>query len=656
MDAQRRALLFLAVLGSMAAVSSCGRFKRTHHNDAAVVTPPSPPAVDEGSNQDGDAKHAGLVDPLDKVADLPADRVEWWYAKTARLLTGRELKSLPEAATLRAMPRRQFVEALTQRDAFADQMLIFNRRFLGLDGGKVRRDDGAFNYELLDAPAAIASAQALLTNGDYLQLFAGRQPLYLSGARQARLPDDDTRPSEGSSSGGSSEPELPQDEIRTQLRPMIRDAIAELSAIAENSVLNREGWCAAFGEQKIFDLLDDYGLPFEVRSQISLSWFFEMDLYCFMEGLPRPNLQPKIALVTAAIDTLLASVDSLSGQQYAPKSLAAIQSFDLQSIGVPQQLALTSDLFGKVTNSSTNFDRRRGAYILKRFFCDDLTPINQAIPASHAEGKHASDPSCVSCHYKLDPMAGFFKDAGIGGIDFSKAPTILFDDLAKVDHANYVSAWGAPEGSSRRWNIGYIRSIDDEALNTYGESLDDLFAIIRQAPEPKKCLVRRLFEFYNGEGQAIDPAWLEDVTQRFVAEASENSSVALRKAVARVVLGNTFSEPDPISTQCYDRLDTEDSAGPPCLVSHLLEKNCAACHGTGGAAGLDLTHWVAIADGKPGFAHVQDGAQVPRAETMQRIVERLASGDEGLRMPLGKFMPQDDREAIYLWAQKEAAR
>ena len=96
--------------------------------------------------------------------------------------------------------------------------------------------------------------------------------------------------------------------------------------------------------------------------------------------------------------------------------------------------------YERYVNSSTNLNRRRAAAIFNIFLCDKMRPvqtpgvnddqnfINQSLNLntnSHAKifsqvkNIHANNPSCASCHYKLDPMASLFY--GIG----SALPTTL---------------------------------------------------------------------------------------------------------------------------------------------------------------------------------------------------------------------------------------
>ena len=83
---------------------------------------------------------------------------------------------------------------------------------------------------------------------------------------------------------------------------------------------------------------------------------------------------------------------------------------------------------------------------MKRFFCDDLTPVGFEDPQEHVAGAHGSDTSCFACHYKLDPMAGFFRGLGAQFYDYSRERTIIFDDLADDSRSRYEATWRTPQG------------------------------------------------------------------------------------------------------------------------------------------------------------------------------------------------------------------
>jgi hypothetical protein len=316
-------------------------------------------------------------------------------------------------------------------------------------------------------------------------------------------------------------------------------------------------------------------------------------------------------------------------------------------------------LWQNLQNSSTNFDRRRGAYVLDRFFCDDLRPIGAALPDTHAAGKHASDPGCAACHFKLDPMAGFFRRHGYLGTEFSDATLgyssgmITFDDFATAAFTTYDAAWKAPDGSGRSYDVGFIRSTRDASLNTYGSTLDDLDTLLATAPEAQRCFAQRVFEYFNGADQAVDPGYLDDVASDVQAHAGDR----LQRSVVRVLTGETFRAADRNSTVCYDLAPGADLAHrPPCEVASILRASCTSCHGGGNPqAGLDLSSWQSL-DGGFGFKHVVGGQQVPRLVTFQRMHDRVTTSDVAVQMPQGKDMPLHSREQLAVWVQKQLGK
>ncbi|MBX3159227.1 MAG: hypothetical protein KF773_24880 [Deltaproteobacteria bacterium] len=314
-------------------------------------------------------------------------------------------------------------------------------------------------------------------------------------------------------------------------------------------------------------------------------------------------------------------------------------------------------------NSSTNYDRRRGAYVLARFFCDDLKLVGAALPEVHGAGRHASEPACAACHFKLDPMAGFFRRHGQGGVEYTddvlaaNLGEIVFDDGATMPYAAYEQAWRAAPGSGRDFDVGYIRSTRDASLNSYGSTLPDLDAILGAAPDVERCFARRLFEHFNGPDQAVDPGFLDDVAADMRASGADR----LRRGVTRILAGNTFREPRRNSNTCYDL--APDAAGggatdrPPCEVASTLRTSCTSCHGGDDPqAGLDLTVWEPARDGELGFRHVVGGAPVARLDTLARILDRLVTSDPTRQMPQGGDMPLRAREDLALWVRAQLER
>lgn len=88
----------------------------------------------------------------------------------------------------------------------------------------------------------------------------------------------------------------------------------------------------------------------------------------------------------------------------------------------------------RYTNSSTNKNRRRAAAVFRIFLCDPMRPAvdvdqgelagifdlafgkEQVAAEQHKTAvgadQHGTDPKCMTCHYKLDPMGRFFSAMG----------------------------------------------------------------------------------------------------------------------------------------------------------------------------------------------------------------------------------------------------
>jgi hypothetical protein len=317
---------------------------------------------------------------------------------------------------------------------------------------------------------------------------------------------------------------------------------------------------------------------------------------------------------------------------------------------------LYPEFWNAAQNSSTNFNRRRGAYVLDRYFCDDLKPVGAALPTNHTEGKHASDPACAACHFKLDPMAGFFRRNGFRGNEFTdqtlsqNGGIIIFDDFATIDYNQYEAAWRAPAGSGRAFDIGYIRSTRDPSLNSYGSSIDDLDQLLHTAPEVERCFVQRMFQYFNGADQAVDPGFLDDVATTMHGAGKDR----LQRGLTRILTGATFREEARNSNVCYDLAPGTDGAHrPPCEVASILRANCVSCHGGANPqSGLDLTQWEKASDGVFGFRHVVDGVAVERADTFARMKDRVMTSDLTRQMPQAKDMPLRQREQLALWLQR----
>lgn len=594
-------------------------------------------------------------DPLAHPPELADSTKDAWAQKAARALVGSETP----ARTRRDMgpsSRRRFVFELMKKPQFIDTILDFNLYFLGFKEGLFRDNDGLLDPGLLRYPNAVTAARAMAEGGDYWSFFDWRQPLYAAPLRDPSPPGGRSR-----NPGERTDPR----KIRKDISRSIQKHLDSALEVAKEKPFRKGKFCGRLFPQNSESLilqLFRYGVRNDLvlRMRFGNNWLGPASFFCFLPKMPKPDLTAVIKRSKSQFAEFFRYAGEITADDYQPATVRELKSMNAEKLGFANATPLTSrGFFGELPNSSTNYNRKRAAYVLKRYFCDDLTPINLAKPEDHAPAdRHVSDPACQACHYKLDPMAGFFRNRGVIGLDFSDKDFVVFDDQAVKPRTDYQKAWQAKDSNTRHWNIGVIRSATNSQRNSYGQDLEDLFDIIKESRQPKKCLIRRLFSYLVGPDQVLDPGYLDYMTDRMIHETQEKgSSQALKRTVARIVLGRTFSKHDPVSDRCYDFApDTDPSGRPPCEVRALLETHCTSCHSENLASGgLDLSRWIPGDDG-PTFPHMHDGRQKPRGKTFTAIVERLSASDPKIRMPLDLHMPSTERQQLYLWANEQLGK
>ena len=338
--------------------------------------------------------------------------------------------------------------------------------------------------------------------------------------------------------------------------------------------------------------------------------------------------------------------------------------FDLSAFPTKQKwLSFGFEQGMALGNSSTNFNRKRSAYVLKRFFCDDLIPIGFESPQEHVGGAHGSQTSCFACHHKLDPMAGFFRSYGAYFFDYSRSPDIIFDDLANKDRARYEAVWKAAGKTQPNWNIGYIRSARWQSYNSYGTSMADLSRILRTAPEVKRCLVKRLHEYMVAEDQTIDRGYLDYLTREFEAEAATSSSTAVKNTIVRLLQSAAYEQRNADPKQLLRRaarLGRRRGAAmprglhPAARTARSATTRAARTAQPGSMSALGSRHRTAAAASSA--TSTTRWRSSPPRDSLARVIERLSSSDAATRMPKGKVMPNDERQELFLWAQEELSQ
>ena len=607
---------------------------------------------------------AGLFPP--KTADLWAKRR--WIEKTARLLRGGEgLGPDDDIDALMTLPEDEIARRFMRDARFGDMVLDFNLFVLGFKPDRLRKA-GRYERTAFDFSNAVASAQAVLAGGDYLKLFDLQGPLYL-----APLSDEPEDPPAGTDAG------LTSPRLRLKVMAEVRAAFAAVIARGKGARPNGDLYCDQVGEflareadiaKRFVRAFNDAEIFVFTRVQLIEAPFAAVAKVHKEECDGQPEQWVEIPLLVGALESALKRLERGFAEllrhepaAYRPRSIAGFRPFDLTALADTRAwLAFGHEQSIALGNSSTNFNRKRAAYVLKRFFCDDVVASPPAPPApaqSHAEAK--AENTCAACHAKLDPMAGFFRGHGAYFFDYGRMNAIVFDDLSTAERTKYESAWRAAPETKRAWNIGYVRSAASPGGNLYGSTVDDLSRIIRAAPEAKRCVVRRLFEYMVAPDQMIDSGWLEHLTRAFEREAAVNSAEAFKNAVLRIAESRAYRERDLAPRQCYDFAPgTNPGDAPPCRISHVLKKNCTSCHDSAqdGDGNLDLGGWIATPGGRERtFPHLDKfWDQVRPEETLAKIVERLASRDPKLRMPKDRLMRTDERDELMQWAQQELAR
>lgn len=641
-----RSLLGLNLLALGCTFAACGTDQ--------VTTPPEDPEVRRAFIQKA---HRALHPTAEALSD---DRVDAFMA----------------------MSNEEIVEQLYDDPATIEAVLKISLNFVGAPVDKLH-NGSQWAAEPFNFASAVAAARAFRDKRDPMTELFTTHATQLIGSPLPVQEDflafyyPDLEPFTGSLA-----------DRRTKVVDLLHGTIAEFRTFVEGQPDQalRSTVCNQFGQTPLpsiaFDLMTILGVPAPViQSGQPPSLYNNFNLtqlgtICdtFTGKVPRATVLAEVDALRGRYDTLIGELnmffDRGGGSPDAAFDLLDVTQFGWIAFdngggqgGFGQYPSHFYPTFWQLAlNSSTNFDRRRGAYVLDRYFCDDLKPVGAALPEAHVGGKHASDPNCQACHYKLDPMAGFFRRHGFAGTEFTdellqqNAGFITFDDGAQIQFSEYDASWFAEPGSSRPYNIGYIRSTHDQSANSYGVDLADLDTLLKTAPEVERCFNKRLFEYFNGSEQAVDPGFLEDVS----ADAHEQGANRLRRAVTRILAGETFRTPKRNTNTCYDLEPGAIAKNrPPCEVASTLKASCTSCHSPALAqGGLDLTVWEkANGSGGFGFKHIVDGKQLDRAETFKRMLDRVSTADLAKQMPLGLDMALRKREDLVLWlrAQVEAA-
>ncbi len=161
----------------------------------------------------------------------------------------------------------------------------------------------------------------------------------------------------------------------------------------------------------------------------------------------------------------------------------------------------TQRFFSRYSTTNVNKNRGRAAAVFRTFLCDDMKAVvassagddqdlvNQAFPKPSLDNvhlgvadddPHGSDPNCMACHYKLDPLGRTFLTSG----------SVLSDDTSPG-----ALVYRRPNG---------------QLVNVAGNGIGEVAAAIQAQPEYSQCQVMR---FWNWFIQGDDPPTLDRFTE-----------------------------------------------------------------------------------------------------------------------------------------------
>ncbi len=577
----------------------------------------------------------------------------WWIEKAVRKLRlGKGIRNAEELQSLKNKSDREIVFEIMNNDDFLEVLLDLNIYFLGFKGDKTKYPHPSdplsffsfFDPNILSHAVAIEGVNLYKKNKDVFHMFRGgdvpmiQLPMMLIFTETGFIPPEETI---------------------SKRRNLLAEKVSKLlSLIHKLDAIESKVFCTESLEFSPSELFNVGIAPEYFIKLYNNEGFNRTDKFCRAlpesqnKDLLNAEIKTHIRAFGQAYIELIDSLKDWDWDRYLPKKFGDIlfRENRLFPNNDFEEYASWNWMWAKLVNSSTNSNRKRAAYILKRFFCDDLTPVNIVASNSHnPENRHASDPSCQSCHYKLDPMAGFFRYIDGFGNQLTSFETpqtfISFSDGARRELKSYVAGWKGAAGSNHTWDVAYIRSSIDDSLNDYSDhpenpQFGDLLAIIRKSPEVKQCFVRRTFEYFVGDKQVFDEAYLESITKDFIQQSETAPSDALKELIFKAVNSKTFKQANANPDECYDLPKGIDlSKRAPCKIAAVLERNCLSCHrGTSAAGGLDLSEWTSDKN------------------VYQNIVDRLESTDPSLRMPLNKHMSDRDRDILFLYFKEKLAQ
>ena len=575
------------------------------------------------------------------------DKVEWLEKAAKALRNGEGLGPHDDVAALTQMSKGDVVDLWMKDPRFGDAVLAFNLYYLNRPIEQIRTQStsgAGFNYSLaiFDLPQAYLGARAVVAGGDYFDLYAADPPFV------------------------------------TQLNPLLdvpqhdgeRQRVgAAMTQAADQVATDRAAACRNYVQAGLQATNRLRLLGFSPSLLIRQRWLtptpgYPLTVDC-TEGstVSGEELATAMRTVESAIDAIWSRVEASFDPRHPVMSLTDLPAIPVNAEGLPALVApFGPSVFAALPVSSTNFHRKRAAYMLKTYFCDDLTPLSIPAPDAPDGGDggaadvHASNSNCQACHYRLDPIGAMFRNIGAGGHDFTGQGFIQFDDGVAFSgdrYQNYLKQWQNPDGTYRAgyWVLGPNGKPQraPDWKDEDGDTLRGLWSYLPRSQVARACVVKKLAEYVLGPGQVYDGLWLTHISGDLMP--GPQSGQAFKQVFKSLVLSKTFGLHNPQKGECYDVPEDAPPNRAPCAIASAVANDCARCHDSvDGPGHLSFNDWIDLGGGVHSWAHQDDaGNQLSQKESLSRILARITSSDPAVRMPLFRSMPQEDFVNFKSW-------
>ena len=659
-------------------------------------------------------KEGGVEASADEISEAK------WRDKVSQRLRYGSRMTPAEEDQFKDLSRPQFIEQLMKDPRFALTMLDFNMDFMGRqvdhlvvqadetppeqddfgDNGSTAADnaegmgpgaasgttaipsgdDPKFNPYVFSQPQALASASAFAgSGGDYFDFFDAFPKLYIeSPAALAYKPGmvDFVMQQFDTAIAAFGAP--PADDSRSDACYEVENLAATLSNSPYSDPLTAT-YKADPSVRWVLNLIGQNWVG-KVGRNVMVGDFNQVVVgQCADLSASAQTMVDTLSKVKAATKGLL---DQIDAKKKPPTSqpIVDLVALDLTAYTdlPPLNPAWTFEGQWKVLkNSSTNVNRKRAAYILRTFTCDDMTPVSLGGGGDHAEGAHASQPACQACHYKMDPIGAVFAPYGVAGVSFAQTNYHIFDDALNVakDSEYYTKKFiNSYFGTDGKMKIGHYKSADklypewtetDPSKVTMATLLD----YFKRSNVARACLTKRLTEYMLGKKQVYDGKWVATLAKNFTN--AQSGTDAVKKTITDVLMSNTFKRQTIVPGQCYDFAPGGEPGPdtPPCEVNSIVQTYCSSCHNADNASGdLDVTKWVKTNDGYM-FAHYKSDANtdlVSRKDSLKWIIATITdpksvirdkdgdgTPDPLLAMPYKKDFPESEKQILFKWLQKQ---